>query len=98
MIMQSELATIATNRRCGWTATDPRMIAYHDEEWGVPVYDDQKLFEFLVLESAQAGLSWKTVLYKRDGYRRAFANFDAEKVARYGEAQVVKLLGDASII
>jgi len=74
------------------------MIDYHDHEWGVPVHDDHKLFEFLILEGAQAGLSWSTVLKKRDGYRRAFAEFDPEKVARFSEARVQKLLADAGII
>jgi len=74
------------------------MIRYHDEEWGRPVHDDRKHFEFLVLESAQAGLSWSTVLKKREGYRRAFRDFDAEKVAKYGPEQVEKLLGDPAII
>jgi DNA-3-methyladenine glycosylase I len=74
------------------------MLAYHDLEWGVPVHDDRKLFEFLVLEGAQAGLSWRTVLHKRDGYRRAFARFDPRKVARFGAREVARLMADASII
>jgi DNA-3-methyladenine glycosylase I len=74
------------------------MVAYHDLEWGVPLHDDRRLFEFLVLEGAQAGLSWRTVLHKREGYRRAFARFDARKVARFGAREVARLLGDASII
>jgi DNA-3-methyladenine glycosylase I len=74
------------------------MIAYHDEEWGVPVHDDRKIFEFLVLDAAQAGLSWRTVLYKRENYRRAFHGFDAAKVARYGPRDVERLLADAGII
>jgi DNA-3-methyladenine glycosylase I len=74
------------------------MIAYHDTEWGVPLHDDQKLFEFLVLEGAQAGLSWRTVLYKRENYRKAFGNFDAEKVARYGERQITRLMNNPGII
>jgi DNA-3-methyladenine glycosylase I len=74
------------------------MIAYHDAEWGVPLHDDRRLFEFLILEGAQAGLSWRTVLHKREGYRRAFARFDAAKVARFGPRDVRRLLGDASII
>lgn len=85
-------------KRCGWTGDDPLMNAYHDEEWGVPVYDDQKIFEFLILESAQAGLSWRTVLYKRQGYRRAFANFNPKQVAAFTTADVQRLLQDASII
>jgi DNA-3-methyladenine glycosylase I len=74
------------------------MIAYHDREWGRPVHDDRVLFEFLVLEGAQAGLSWSTILRKREGYRRAFAGFDARKVARFGAADVRRLMGDAGIV
>lgn len=84
--------------RCGWAVGDPLMAAYHDEEWGVPCFEDRKQFEFLVLESAQAGLSWMTVLRKRENYRKAFAEFDAEKVARFGPAKVKALLNDAGII
>lgn len=85
--------------RCPWVdLTKPDYIAYHDEEWGVPVTDDRRLFEFLILESAQAGLSWYTVLRKRDNYRKAFDAFDPEKVARYDESRVEALLGDAGII
>jgi DNA-3-methyladenine glycosylase I len=84
--------------RCAWSGTDQLMIRYHDEEWGVPVYDDRKLFEFLVLESAQAGLSWKTILHKREGYRRLFADFDPAMVARFTQKDVEKLLLDPSII
>ncbi len=84
--------------RCDWSSTDPLMIAYHDDEWGVPVRDDRRLFEFLTLEGAQAGLSWMTILRKREGYRRAFAGFDPETVARFGEADVQRLLADASIV
>ncbi|MGA7105318.1 MAG: DNA-3-methyladenine glycosylase I [Candidatus Deferrimicrobiaceae bacterium] len=84
--------------RCGWDGNDPLMISYHDEEWGVPVRDDRKLFEFLVLEGAQAGLSWRTVLRKREGYRRAFHGFDPEGVARYGDTDVARLLSDPGII
>jgi len=83
--------------RCGWATTES-MIAYHDKEWGVPVHDDRLLFEFLVLEGAQAGLSWSTILNKRDNYRKAFDNFDAEKVARYDLRKVKKLLADAGIV
>ena len=74
------------------------MVAYHDTEWGVPLHDDRKLFEFLVLEGAQAGLSWMTVLKKRENYRKAFEGFDPQKVARYNKAKIRKLLGDAGII
>lgn len=74
------------------------MCAYHDEEWGVPVYKDQKLFEFLVLEGAQAGLSWQTILNKREGYRKCFANFNPKKVAKFDEARIAKILTDPSIV
>ena len=84
--------------RCGWSVKEPIYIEYHDTEWGVPVHDDRKLFEFLVLEGAQAGLSWLTILKKREGYRTAFAGFDPEKVARFSEKKIEKLLLDASII
>ncbi len=86
-------------KRCAWTENSfDQYIKYHDEEWGVPVHDDPKHFEFLVLESAQAGLSWATILKKRDGYRNAFANFDVETVADYGDGMIEELLLDASII
>lgn len=84
--------------RCGWAASDELMISYHDKEWGVPVYDDRKLFEFLVLESAQAGLSWKTILHKREGYRKLFAEFDPAAVARFTSHDVEKLMLDPAII
>src|SRR3954471_9151834 len=85
-------------QRCAWAGDDPAMIAYYDQEWGVPVHDDRTLFEFLVLEGAQAGLSWETILRKRDNYRRAFDNFDPRKVAGYDERKVAKLLNDEGII
>jgi DNA-3-methyladenine glycosylase I len=84
--------------RCAWSGTDPLFIAYHDEEWGVPIHDDRVLFEFLVLEGAQAGLSWRTILRKRDAYRRAFDRFDPRKVARYEKRKVAALLKDAGIV
>jgi len=84
--------------RCDWAGDDPLMISYHDEEWGVPQHEDRKLFEFLVLEGAQAGLSWRTVLRKREGYRKAFQDFDPERVARYGAEDVSRLLSDPGII
>jgi DNA-3-methyladenine glycosylase I len=85
--------------RCGWSVNgDEQYVAYHDEEWGVPVHDDRKQFEFLTLESAQAGLSWATVLRKRENYRRAFADFDAEKVARFTAKKIEQLLADPGII
>lgn len=83
--------------RCGWAKTD-LSIAYHDHEWGVPVHDDRLLFEFLVLEGAQAGLSWETILNKRTAYRAAFANFNIQKVAKYGARNVETLLADAGIV
>ena len=85
-------------RRCDWAGTDPGMVAYHDTEWGVPVHDDPTHFEFLVLEGAQAGLSWATILKRRGGYAKAFAGFDAAKVARFTPARVEKLLADPGII
>ncbi|HZQ41702.1 MAG TPA: DNA-3-methyladenine glycosylase I [Acidobacteriaceae bacterium] len=89
----------ATKARCAWVrADDPLMLAYHDREWGVPVHDDRKHFEFLILEGAQAGLSWSTILNRREGYRRAFANFDPEKVAHFTPARIQKLLLDPGII
>jgi DNA-3-methyladenine glycosylase I len=84
--------------RCAWAGTDPAMIAYHDTEWGVPLHDDRALFEFLILEGAQAGLSWSTILHRRDGYRRAYREFDPAKVARFGERDVARLLADERII
>jgi DNA-3-methyladenine glycosylase I len=83
--------------RCPWP-TDELYIRYHDEEWGVPVHDDRQLFEFLILEGAQAGLSWHTILKKRENYRQAFDHFDAKKVARYGDPEVARLLGNAGIV
>jgi len=86
-------------RRCRWVPLDdPPYLAYHDEEWGVPVYDDRHLFEMLTLEGAQAGLSWRTILYKREGYRQAFAGFDPPAVARFTAARVERLLADPSIV
>ncbi|MFO7639396.1 MAG: DNA-3-methyladenine glycosylase I [bacterium] len=84
--------------RCPWPKDDPLMVAYHDTEWGVPVRDDRKHFEFLVLDGFQAGLSWATVLHKREGFRRAFAGFDPAKVARFTPARVAKLLLDPGIV
>ncbi len=84
--------------RCGWCGTDPLYVAYHDEEWGVPVRDDRTLFEFVILEGAQAGLSWSTILTKREGYRRLYDGFDPELVARYGDAKVAELLTDPAVV
>ena len=89
----------AVPARCPWSAgDDPLMTRYHDEEWGVPVRDDVRLFEFLVLEGAQAGLSWRTVLHRREGYRKAFSGFRPGRVARYGERDVARLLADPGIV
>ena len=84
-------------KRCAWART-PLSIAYHDEEWGLPLHDDTRLFEFLILEGAQAGLSWETILNKRDNYRRAFDGFNPAKVAKYDERKVAALMNDAGII
>jgi DNA-3-methyladenine glycosylase I len=84
--------------RCAWCGTDPLYMAYHDEEWGVPHHDDRHLFEMLILEGAQAGLSWITILRKRENYREAFDNFDVAKVARYTPAKIEKLLNNAGIV
>jgi DNA-3-methyladenine glycosylase I len=88
-----------TLTRCSWVPPgDPLYVAYHDEEWGVPSHDDRHLFEMIVLEGAQAGLSWSTILRKREGYRTAFARFDADRVARFGPADVERLLADPGIV
>ncbi len=84
-------------KRCEWAKDEPN-ITYHDREWGMPQHNDQKLFEFLILEGAQAGLSWTTILKRRDGYRKAFSNFDALKVSKYTQKHITKLLKDESII
>ena len=85
-------------KRCAWCGEDPLYVRYHDEEWGVPVHDDRRLFEMLILEGAQAGLSWITILRKRPAYRKAFDRFDARKVAKYGAAKKRALLADAGIV
>lgn len=88
-----------TMTRCRWVpANDAQYTAYHDEEWGVPVHDDDRLFEMLILEGAQAGLSWRTILAKRDGYREAFDHFDAARIARYSEKKIARLLQDSGIV
>lgn len=87
-----------TMHRCAWPGDDPLMIEYHDLEWGVPVHDDRVHFEYIILDGAQAGLSWKTVLHKRAGYRNAFADFDPQVVARFDERKIEQLLQDSSII
>jgi len=85
-------------QRCSWPNKNPLMVKYHDEEWGVPLHDDQKIFEFLTLEGAQAGLSWETVLNKRENYRKAFHNFNVKKIAKYTEKDVKRLLKNKGII
>lgn len=85
-------------KRCAWCGDDPLYIAYHDEEWGVPVHDDHTHFEFLILDGAQAGLSWITILRKRENYRKAFSDFDARKVARFDRRKVERLMGNAGIV
>ncbi len=92
------MTTDTTLRRCAWPGNDPLYVQYHDEEWGVPVHDDRKLFEFLILEGAQAGLSWITILRKRPAYQAAYAGFDPEIVARYDEAQFADLMANPGII
>ena len=89
---------MAEQTRCSWCGDDPLHVAYHDEEWGVPVFDDRTLFEFLILEGAQAGLSWSTILNKREGYRRAFDGFDPAIVARYDGPKISALLSDPGIV
>ncbi|MEK7870779.1 MAG: DNA-3-methyladenine glycosylase I [Nitrospirota bacterium] len=89
---------IKIQKRCAWLNDNPLMIEYHDKEWGVPVHDDKKLFEFLILEGAQAGLTWQTVLNKRGNYRKALSGFDPAKIARYGNKDVKRLLGNPGII
>ncbi|MGO9482642.1 MAG: DNA-3-methyladenine glycosylase I [Candidatus Kryptoniota bacterium] len=84
--------------RCPWPTDDSMMIEYHDKEWGVPIHDDRKIFEFLVLEGMQAGLSWSTILHKRENFRKAFDNFDVEKIAKYDSRKIRRLLSDAGII
>ncbi len=84
--------------RCPWAGEDPLYIRYHDQEWGFPLHDDRRLFELLILEGAQAGLSWITILRKRENYRKAFHGFDPEKMARYGEAKIASLLADPGIV
>jgi DNA-3-methyladenine glycosylase I len=84
--------------RCEWTGSDPKMVKYHDEEWGVPVHEDNELFEFLILEGAQAGLSWSSILTRREGYQKAFMNFDVIKVALFSESDYDRLLQNPGII
>ena len=93
-----EIVLVDKKRRCSWSGENPLMMEYHDKEWGVPVHEDQKLFEFLILEGAQAGLAWQTVLNKRENYRKALDGFQVEKIARYGTSDVERLLADSGII
>jgi DNA-3-methyladenine glycosylase I len=88
----------ASIKRCFWAGDEPQMMAYHDEEWGVPIHDDRRWYEKLLLDGAQAGLSWSTILKKREGYRKAFAGFDPAKIARFTERDVTRLMGDAGIV
>jgi DNA-3-methyladenine glycosylase I len=88
----------STRIRCGWAGTDPLYVKYHDEEWGVPLHDERRLFEFLILEGAQAGLSWITILRKREGYRAAFDDFDPERIARYDRRKIERLLKNPDIV
>jgi DNA-3-methyladenine glycosylase I len=83
---------------CNWPGNDPLMIAYHDNEWGVPLHDDRKLFEFMILDAFQAGLSWKTILHRREGFKKAFDDFDVVKISEYNEEKIQQLMQDASII
>ena len=92
------MSTAQTDKRCTWCLGNDLYIRYHDEEWGVPSHDDRHLFEMLILEGAQAGLSWITILKKRENYRRAYDNFDAARIARYDERDAARLLGDAGIV
>jgi DNA-3-methyladenine glycosylase I len=89
---------LSTPKRCPWAGDDPLYVAYHDSQWGVPEHDDRMLFEMLILEGAQAGLSWITILRKREAYRRAFAGFDVAAVAKFGEPEVAALLADPGIV
>lgn len=92
------MAKRQNKKRCDWTGNDDLMNEYHDKEWGVPVHDDKKHFEFLILDAFQAGLNWKTILYRREGFRKAFADFDVEKVARFTQKKLEKLMQDTGII
>ncbi len=98
MTQENQSSVVTATGRCPWCGEDPLYVAYHDQEWGVPLHDDQKHYEFLVLDGAQAGLSWLTILRKREGYRRAFAGFVPEKVSRFTDSDVERLMQDASIV
>jgi DNA-3-methyladenine glycosylase I len=96
--IENEMTMTGIIRTCNWPSNDPLMIAYHDQEWGVPLHDDRKLFEFMVLDAFQAGLSWKTVLHKRENFCKAFDDFDYKKIAGYRQDKIDSLLLDAGII
>lgn len=96
--LKSHLRAAEPRQRCGWAGDDPLYVAYHDDEWGVPSHDDRHLYEMLVLEGAQAGLAWITILRKREGYREAFEGFDAERVARFTPARVGRLMKNPAIV
>jgi DNA-3-methyladenine glycosylase I len=96
--IEARPAAAPARPRCAWAGDDPLMVAYHDDEWGVPSHDDRHLFEMLVLEGAQAGLSWSTILRKRAGYREAFDGFDVDRVARFTPARVERLMGNPAIV
>lgn len=96
--MRNTSMTSTSKSRCPWAGSDPLYVKYHDQEWGVPVHDDRKLFEMLILEGAQAGLSWITILKKRENYRRAFSNFDAAKIARYDAKKIKTLMQNKGIV
>lgn len=98
MPSRSASASSSLRTRCTWCGTDPLYVAYHDDEWGVPEHDDRRLFEMLILEGAQAGLSWITILRKREAYRRAFDRFDAKKIARYDRKKIAALMNDPGIV
>ncbi len=98
MVQQVSQEVSKAPKRCGWPADDELMIAYHDTEWGVPVHDDRKHFEYLILDAFQAGLSWRTILHKRENFRKAFANFDYKKVAKFGDKEFERLMNDAGIV
>jgi DNA-3-methyladenine glycosylase I len=97
-VRAANVAGMPEKKRCFWCTSDPLYVAYHDEEWGIPIHDDRQLFEMLILEGAQAGLSWLTILRRREGYRRAFDRFDARKIARYDRRRAQALMQDPGII
>ena len=98
MAAPEQTTTVTNLKRCAWCGSDPLYVAYHDQEWGVPLHDDTRLLEFLILEGAQAGLSWLIILRKREHYRQAFAGFDVDQLAGYGDAEIARLLGNPGIV